>query len=147
MTETIIVTVPNNEVIVQTPGPQGQRGRGIINGNGAPADNLGLEGDFYYDKDTTRLTGPKLLDGSWAGAYSYILQNASFFEYSWTLLQLTGPVDGMYSLVINHNLGYNPGVTVKTVAGDILEVGIAYNTNKKLTIEMAQPFAGIAYLS
>jgi hypothetical protein len=54
MVETIVVTVPNNEVVVSTPGPQGPRGKTILNGEGVPSDNLGLEGDFYYDKFTTR---------------------------------------------------------------------------------------------
>ena len=54
MVETIVVTVPNNEVIVLTPGPQGPRGKSILNGAGAPSENFGIEGDFYYDKNTTR---------------------------------------------------------------------------------------------
>jgi hypothetical protein len=48
---TVVVTEQVNKIVVNTPGPQGPRGKTILNGNGAPADNLGFEGDFYYDKN------------------------------------------------------------------------------------------------
>jgi len=83
MVETIVVTVPSNEVVVSTPGPQGPRGKSILNGVGAPAENFGLEGDFYYDKNTTRFYGPKPTDLTWAGATNYLLNMT--LEYSWEL--------------------------------------------------------------
>lgn len=144
------ITELNNKVIVSSPGPQGIGGRTILNGNGAPANNLGAAGDFYYDKVTTYFYGPKIIDNSWAGATSYALQQvpAEFsYEFSWEIGQVTGPVSGIYSLVINHNLGFKPNVTVKTSAGDVLETGIDYNSNNQLTLTMAQPFSGTAYLS
>jgi len=159
MSETIIVTQNTNtvnvtedvkNVVISSPGPQGPRGKTILNGNGAPANNLGLEGDFYYDKDTTYFYGPKPSDTTWVGADSYPLTAAGAefaFEYSWELAQVTGPVLGIYSLIIDHNLGFNPNVTVKTSAGDVLETGIDYNTNNRITLTMAQPFSGTAYLS
>ena len=145
MVETIVVTVPNNEVVVSTPGPQGPRGKSILNGTGAPAENFGLEGDFYYDKNTTRFYGPKPTDLTWAGAQSYLLNMT--LEYSWELTQVTGPVNGVYSVAINHNLGMKPNVTIKSSAGDVLETGIDYNSNNTITLTMAQPFSGTAYLS
>jgi len=36
MVENVIVTEQINKVIIQTPGPQGPRGRSILNGNGSP---------------------------------------------------------------------------------------------------------------
>ena len=145
MTETVIVTEVANEVIISSPGPQGPRGKSILNGTGAPAANLGMEGDFYYDKDTTRFYGPKPSETSWAGAVSYLLNMT--FEYGWELSQVTGPVSGVYSVSINHTLGMKPSVTVKSSAGDILETGIDYNSNNMITLTMAQPFSGTAYLS
>ena len=145
MVETIVVTVPSNEVVVSTPGPQGPRGKSILNGVGAPAENFGLEGDFYYDKNTTRFYGPKPTDLTWAGATNYLLNMT--LEYSWELTQVTGPVSGVYSVEINHNLGMKPNVTIKSSAGDVLETGIDYNSINKITLTMAQPFGGIAYLS
>jgi len=136
-----------NKVIVATPGPQGPSGNSILNGNGAPSANLGAVGEFYYDKATTRFYGPKLSLDTWNGAASFLLNKEYFLVYSWELAQVTGPVEGTYSLAITHNLGFYPNVTVKTSSGDILETGIDYNSTNTLTLTMAQPFSGTAYLS
>jgi hypothetical protein len=141
----LVITESVNDVLVASPGPQGPRGKTILNGNGVPAENNGLEGDFYYDKQTTKFYGPKPTDLTWAGATSYLLNMT--LEYTWELVQVTGPVNGVYSLVINHNLGMKPNVTVKSSAGDVLETGIDYNSNNTITLTMAQPFSGTAYLS
>jgi len=43
MTENIVVVnQTENSVLISTPGPQGPRGRTILNGVGAPSANLGL---------------------------------------------------------------------------------------------------------
>ena len=146
MTETVIVTEVINDVIVSTPGPQGPRGRTILNGYGNPSDNLGLTGDFYFDTHLNRFWGPKLVDQSWEDAKVIILESATL-AYPWELAMVTGPLNGVYSLVINHNLSYYPNVTVKSSAGDILETGIDYNGINQITLTMAQPFSGTAYLS
>jgi len=145
MIENVVVTEQVNKVVIQSPGPQGPRGRSILNGNGVPAENFGLEGDFYYDKNTTRFYGPKPTDLTWVGAINYLLNMT--LEYSWELTQVTGPVSGVYSVAIDHNLGMNPNVTIKSSAGDVLETGIDYNSSNKITLTMAQTFSGTAYLS
>jgi hypothetical protein len=145
MAETVIVTEVVNDVIISSPGPQGPRGKSILNGNGVPAENLGLEGDFYYDKLTTRFYGPKPTDLTWAGATNYLL-STSTLTYSFSIGQVTNQ-GSHWALEITHNMGYNPNVTVKNSAGDILETGIDYNSINKITLTMAQPFGGIAYLS
>lgn len=145
MTETVVVTEVVNDVIISSPGPQGPRGRTILNGEGVPSGNLGLEGDFYYDKLTTRFYGPKLLNTSWAGTTNYLLSTMTL-TYPFSIGQVV--VDGsIWKLEINHNMGYNPNVTVKNSAGDVLETGIDYNSINKITLTMAQPFGGTAYLS
>jgi len=145
MVETVIVTEIVNDVIISSLGPQGPRGRTILNGEGVPAGNLGLEGDFYYDKLTTRFYGPKLLNTSWDTATNYLLSTMTL-SYPFSISQVMD--QGSYwSLEITHNMGYNPNVTVKNSAGDILETGIDYNSINKITLIMAQPFGGIAYLS
>ena len=141
----LVITETVNDVLVASPGPQGPRGKTILNGNGVPAENNGLEGDFYYDKQTTKFYGPKPTDLTWAGATSYLLNMT--LEYTWELVQVTGPVNGVYSVAINHNMGMKPNVTVKSSAGDVLETGIDYNSNNTITLTMAQPFSGTAYLS
>lgn len=150
MTEKVIVKETTNKVIVASPGPQGIRGKTILNGSGAPAGILGTVGDFYYDIVSTRFYGPKISETTWSDATNYILNNPPTqysSQHSWELAQVTGPLDGVYSVVLNHNLGFNPNVTVKTSAGDILETGIDYNSINQITLTMAQPFSGTAYLS
>jgi hypothetical protein len=150
MTEKVIVTEVKNKVIIKSPGPQGPAGRTILNGTGAPANNLGVTGDFYYNTTTTDFYGPKLTDLSWTGATVIkFVQEGSDYSYStsWELAQVTGPVSGIYSVTINHNLDFFPNVTVKSSSGDILETGIDYNNTNQITLTMAQPFSGTAYLS
>ena len=149
MTEQIIVTEVVNDVIVSTPGPQGPRGRTILNGVGAPSNNLGLAGDFYYNTANTDFYGPKLSDTTWSGAtIIQLVQEGNEFAYStsWELAQVQGTGTNRF-VVLDHNLGFYPNVTVKTSAGDVLETGIDYNSINQITLTMAQPFAGTAYLS
>jgi hypothetical protein len=146
----VVVNETVNNVVVATPGPQGPRGRTILNGTGVPSNNLGLEGDFYYNTVTTEFYGPKLTDLTWSGANVITLfqEPTDFsFAYTWEIGQVTGPVQGIYSVAIQHNMGFYPNVTVKTSAGDILETGIDYNNINQITLTMAQPFSGTAYLS
>jgi hypothetical protein len=148
MTETIVINETVNDVIVSSSGVQGPAGRTILNGVGAPAANLGVSGDFFYDTQTTRFYGPKLSDLSWVGANSFLL-NAGVISYemSWEVSQVDGPFNGIFSVLIIHNLGFKPNVTVINSAEDVLETGIYYNNDYILTLTMAQPFAGTAYLS
>jgi hypothetical protein len=141
----LVITETVNDITISTPGPQGPRGKTILNGNGAPAENNGVEGDFYYDKNTTRFYGPKPSDVTWTGATNYLL-NAATLTYTFSTNQVVS-VGNYYAIAISHNLGYNPNVTVKNSAGDILETGIDYNSINQITLTMAQPFGGTAYLS
>lgn len=150
MSEKVIIKKTENKVIVSSPGPQGQRGRTILNGSGAPANNLGIAGDFYYDIDTTRFYGPKPSDVTWVGALNYLLNNAAsdYAKYmSWELAQVSGPTDGIYSVQLDHNLNFYPNITIKDSSGDVVETGIEYDDLNTITLTMAQPFSGTAYLS
>jgi hypothetical protein len=147
MAEKVVVHETVNQVVVGSAGLQGPRGRTILNGHGVPAPGLGLAGDFYYDKDTTRFYGPKEVDTTWTGVTSYLLYTETALRYPWELSQVTGPVNGIYSLRIEHNLHFQPNVTVKSSTGDVLETGIDYNSIDVLTLTMSQAFSGTAYLS
>jgi hypothetical protein len=146
MVQSVVVREQINKIVISSAGPQGPRGRTILNGSGDPSENLGLEGDFYYNTVSSAFHGPKLSDQSWSGSSKIYLTNNTLV-YSWELAQVTGPTLGVYSVVVSHGLGYQPNVTVKSSAGDILETGIDYNSNNQITLTMAQPFSGTAYLS
>ena len=146
MVESVVVKEQIKKVIISSPGPQGPRGRTILNGSGDPSANLGLTGDFYFDTVSAAFHGPKVSDVTWSGSSKIFLTNNTL-AYSWELAQVTGPTLGVYSVVISHGLGYQPNVTVKSSAGDILETGIDYNSTNQITLTMAQPFSGTAYLS
>lgn len=145
-TNTVAVTEEVNEVIVYTPGPQGPSGRTILNGEGNPAGSLGLAGDFYYDKLSTKFWGPKETDTTWENVTNYALATGAT-EFSWELPQLVNTKPDEWILTVDHNLGFKPNVTVKASSGDVLETGIDYNSVDRLTLVMAQPFSGTAYLS
>jgi hypothetical protein len=51
------------------------------------------------------------------------------------------------SWVINHNLGFQPNVTVVDSAGTIYEGEIAYTNTNSLTVTFSSAFSGMAYLS
>lgn len=141
----LIVNENNPLVVVRA---SGAPGRTIISGEGDPSNTLGVPGDFYFDKLTTRFWGPKDSDtNTWNINNSFILDKQISLTHSWELAQVTGPVLGVYSVEINHNLGFHPNVTVKSSGGDILETGIDYNSLNTITLKMAQPFSGTAHLS
>lgn len=49
--------------------------------------------------------------------------------------------------VINHNLGYNPNVTVQDSAQTTVEGNVSYTSVSSLTITFSGAFSGKAYLS
>jgi hypothetical protein len=150
MSEKIIVRETQNKVVISSPGPQGPRGKTILNGYGIPGNNLGLEGDFYVDNETHKFYGPKQNDITWSGANVIVLaSDGADFAYhtSWELTQITGPVSNVYSIDITHNLGFFPNVTCKDSTGNIVETGIDYVNANTIKLTMAQPFSGTAYLS
>ncbi len=150
MSEKVIVTEVKNKVIIKSPGPQGPAGRTILNGTGAPSGNLGVTGDFYYNTTTTDFYGPKLSDLSWSGATVIkLVQEGTDYAYtsSWELAQVVGPVSGVYSVTLTHNLGFFPNVTTKDSSGETVETGLDYIDTNTIKLTMAQPFSGTAYLS
>lgn len=53
------------------PGPAGEDGRTVLNGVGAPAPEIGVDGDFYLDTSTSEMYGPKT-DGDWGAAVGLV---------------------------------------------------------------------------
>ena len=150
MIEKVIVKETNNKVIVSSPGPQGPRGKTIHNGSGAPSNNLGITGDFYVNNDTHQFYGPKISDSTWSGANVITLATSGSeyaFSASWEISQVVGPVQNVYSVTLNHNLGFFPNVTTKDSSGETVETGLDYVNTNTIKLTMAQPFSGTAYLS
>lgn len=144
MATRLVINETNPQIIVRS---AGSPGRTIISGEGNPSNSVGVPGDFYFDTDSTRFWGPKALSNTWTEETSFVLDKQISYTYSWELAAVSGPLFGVYSVEITHNLGFHPNVTVKTSAGDVLETGIDYNNINKITLTMAQPFSGTAYLS
>jgi hypothetical protein len=150
MVEKVIVKETKNKVIISAPGPQGPGGRTILNGTGAPANNLGFIGDFYVNNLTHEFYGPKLYVSDWKDAVvvSLVAAGTNYaYSVSWEITQVVGPQAGIYSVEISHNLGFYPNATVKDSSGDTVETGIDYVDINKIKLTMAQPFSGTAYLS
>ena len=93
MNEKVIVTENINNVIVTSPGPQGPRGNTILNGNGAPAANLGITNDFYIDNISKTFYGPKLSDTTWSGSSSFSLISEAIPDHRHTY---DGAIDENY---------------------------------------------------
>lgn len=145
----VTITEQINKVVISSAGPQGPRGRSILNGSTEPAETVGIEGDFYFNTSTNDFYGPKLSIATWSGANKIQLATKDdvAFVFSWEMSQVQGPAAGVYSVLITHNLGFSPNVTVISSSGDVLETGIDYNSLNTLTLIMAQPFSGTAHLS
>jgi hypothetical protein len=150
MTNIVTSLSSRNQVTVTVPGPQGPRGKTILNGSGVPANNLGIQNDYYYDTVSKIFYGPKPSDITWSGAVTVTLGAAAAGTYAhnvtWEAGSLT-VVDGVYSRAITHNLGFYPNVTIKDSAGNVLETEIDYNSINQITLRMNQSFSGTAYLS
>jgi hypothetical protein len=130
----ITVQRVENVVEISSIGQQGPRGKGVLNGEGAPSNSLGIDGEFYIDTVTNKMYGPKTL-GVWGdsvnlgGTYTHIQDNAS---NTW---------------VINHNLDYYPNVEIVNSAG-IAVIGDYQFLNPNVVVAtFRDPFAGKAYLS
>jgi hypothetical protein len=52
-----------------------------------------------------------------------------------------------YYIDLQHDLNFYPNVTIKDSTNELVETGIEYVTANKITLTMAQPFSGKAYLS
>lgn len=99
MAEVIVVKEQKNKVIVSSVGVQGPRGNSILNGNGAPANNLGIQNDFYVDNETKTFYGPKLSDSSWSGANSFVLDSGLANQLdNYALISDIGSANGIASL-------------------------------------------------
>lgn len=128
------------------PGPQGDvgdRGSQILSGMGEPSPVIGLDGDYYINISTGGLYGPKT-GGDWGNGIvlgaGLLLTDIAYTHYqtvlsdTWTILQA------------DHNLQFNPNVTVVDVSGTVVEGYCQYNSGD-ITVTFSEPIGGLAFLS
>ena len=49
--------------------------------------------------------------------------------------------------IVNHNLSYNPAVSIVSSTGDIVHGDVTYSGPQQITISFSAPFSGSVYLS
>ena len=49
--------------------------------------------------------------------------------------------------VVNHNLSYNPAVSIVSSSGDLVHGDVNYSGSQQITINFSAPFSGRVYLS
>lgn len=123
---------------IVTPGMQGRRGALIFSGEGAPADTLGLDGDWYLDVASRLLYGPKAsstwptpgLDIGRVTARHVHVQAVA--AASWT---------------VNHDLRGRPYVLVFDDSDDLIITDLEFPSNSQVIISSPTAFTGSAYLT
>lgn len=49
--------------------------------------------------------------------------------------------------IVNHNLSYNPAVTIVSSSGDVVHGDVTYSGSQQVTVNFSAPFSGRVYLS
>lgn len=49
--------------------------------------------------------------------------------------------------IVNHNLSYNPAVSIVSSSGDLVHGDVNYSGSQQITINFSAPFSGRVYLS
>lgn len=143
-------------------------GSSILSGTGAPDPAVGNIGDYWFDRDTNELYGPKTQDGGWGvgielGDRSFSQQfdlagaGADDFMAYDDEAELWVPRQIRYvhtqdspsaTWTVTHNLDTKPGgVSVVDSAESVVFGNITYVDANTLTIQFAAPFGGKAYIS
>jgi len=140
--ETTTVVIPQVEYSLQvmSPGPQGKRGTLFLSGNGFPAADVGVDGDFYIDlDDNSAVYGPKA-DGVWPAS-----PTGRFSQF--TLRHTHTQNIASATWTITHSLGGKPSVTVVDSANSVVVGEVTYVDNETVRIEFSGAFSGYAYLT
>lgn len=167
-TTTVTVDIVEPRLTIQAPGVVGPPGSQILSSNGAPDSALGSIGDYYLDKITHELYGPKTQETGWG---TPINLGSAEFEAQF---DLDSPEDGQvieydadqdlwvpkhirYTHVqsaatttwaVHHSLGSRPGgVTVVDSADNVVFGDVLYVDDNNLTITFSASFGGKVYIS
>ena len=139
-TNTLEVTTYDTTVEVSSTGVQGARGTLFLSGNGFPAADVGVDGDFYIDlDDNSAVYGPKT-DGVWPAS-----PTGRFSQF--TLRHTHTQNIASATWTITHSLGGKPSVTVVDSANSVVVGEVTYVDNETVRIEFSGAFSGYAYLT
>ena len=98
----------------------------------------------------TGATGPGVASGGTTGQI-LVKTSSTDFATAWANNQKISFTHGQTATsatwTVDHNLGFNPNVTVKDNYGNVVEGYITYNNSNTLTIEFSTTLSGYAYLS
>jgi len=166
----VVVNEVTGAVTVVSAGPRGAAGSKIYSGITAPDPEIGAIGDYWFDKATKQMYGPKSQEDGW-GTPIPLGGNPTLVD---SVFSIGSPSDGdaiIYdedsdtwearavrhyhsqiipsaTWVIDHNLNAYPGgVSVVDSAGSVVYGDVVYNSLNQLTINFTVQFSGEAYLS
>lgn len=140
--EKVTVTVVDSPitVVLGQSGPQGPRGTQVLSGPTPPQPTDGILGDQYLDTTTGMLYGPKTELG-WGAGVNLVATNPTDLAYIHDQ-QVPSTV-----WTINHNLNFNPNVSIVDSAGTVVEGDCQYINSGTIVITLSAAMAGKAYLS
>lgn len=143
-TKKIVVKNPNEKIIIRAAGARGPAGgNSYLKGHGIPNNSMGINGDSYLDLDTSLLYTKD--DGNWGNPVQSVARKAISYTHKQDPLANTW--------VIDHNLGFNPAVSVMDFSDVNVECEVKYNSNQnQVTLKFYQNDSpievnGYAYLS
>jgi hypothetical protein len=168
--EIIVTSLSSATIEISNSGPQGASGSKIYSGVTAPDPEIGAIGDYWFDKVTKQMYGPKSQEDGW-GVPIPLGGNPTLAD---SVFSIDNPDDGdsiLYNQgtdtwearptryihnqvsasptwIINHNLNANPGgVSIVDSAGSTVYGDIVYNSLNRLTATFTVSFSGKAYIS
>lgn len=140
----IVVKNISEKIIVRAAGARGPAGgSSYLKGLGVPSSHIGSDGDSYLDLNTSLLYTK--MSGVWGNPVQSVARSA--ISYTHTQNQ---PTD---TWVVNHNLGFQPAVSVMDFAGTNVECEVKYSTDQNTVTlkfyqnDVAIEVSGYAYLS
>jgi hypothetical protein len=135
---TVTVDTETTDVTISLQGAQGQRGLGIISGNGDPTAADGRVGEYYINLTIGSFWGPKTVSG-WP--------NDPFFIPGVALRHIHTQASPSSTWTIIHALGGYPSVTVVDSASTMVVGEVSYVSTSQIVVEFTAPFSGFAYLT
>lgn len=130
-------------------------------GSGVPDNSLGSNNDYYLNSLNSdvylkalgvyslvaNIKGSPGVGVPTGGSSGQLLEKLSNTNYDtgWKSRNFSQDFSNSSTVVVNHNLGYRPSVTVIDTAGDEVEGMVTHNGINSLTIVFSASFGGTVY--